>query len=161
MRFRLVSVCAFVALVAALLAWGGAGEDRPALAASKTVTDAVTVIKSDVGWSLRLRAFEVLRKEGTADAIAELVKLTEHESLRVSTMACTTLARMKKDAAKAKLKTIIENTSEKAPVRLAAMNALARQGTLADRAWIDSKAKSDPKLSGQLSVLKKMSLWKN
>ena len=94
MRPQLLVPVAFLTLLAVFVGSQFAGSDEPALAASKKVADAVTVIESDVGWSLRLRAFEVLKKEGTADAIAELVKLTAHKDVRVSTMACTTLARM-------------------------------------------------------------------
>ena len=160
MRFRLLAPMVCLGLLVALVYSLLPGPDSEALAASKQVTDAVTVIKSDVGWGQRLRAFEILKREGSSDAIAELVKLTGHQDVRVSATACTALARMKSDASKGKLKDLIADTSEDAGLRRAAMNALARHGTSSDRAWIETKAKSDPDLATQFSVLESMKLWK-
>ncbi len=40
-------------------------------------------------------AFEKLKIKGTADAIFDLVKLTEHADARISAAACAELGRMK------------------------------------------------------------------
>ena len=70
-------LCLFAGLVAVQLP----GQDEPALAASKTVTDAVTVIESGVAWNQRLRAFEILKRDGGADAISELFDSDDYQAL--------------------------------------------------------------------------------
>jgi hypothetical protein len=150
-------LCLLTALVAVVLFSGSSPE---AQAATKDVTRAVTVIESDVAWTQKLMAFDRLRRERSSEAITALVKLTASKDVRVSTLACTTLARMKTTNSKAKLKTIVTDTNESDTLRQAAMNALARCGTSSDRSWIESHVATDAKLKGQLSVLKTKSFWR-
>jgi len=152
-----VMLCALAVLVATQLPEESAASTS--LTVSADVVKAVTVIKSDVGMSQKLRAFERLKIKGTADAISELVKLTEHEDLRISAAACTTLGRMKSDASKGKLKDIIKSTSKKTEVRHSAMNALARHGSFTDRSWLESNTKNDSKLGPQYTALTAKKFW--
>jgi len=131
----------------------------PSVTVSAEVAKAIVVIESDVGMSQKLRAFERLKKKGTADAISELVKLTEHSDARISAAACTALGRMKSDASKGKLKAIIKSSTKKTALRKAAMNALARHGSFSDRSWLESNTKNDSKLGSQFTVISAKSFW--
>ena len=132
----------------------------PSLSVSKEVAKLIVVIKSDVGMSQKLMAFEKLRKKGSADAISELVSLTDHSDPRISSTACATLGRIQTETSKGKLKNIIKNTAKKTELRKAAMNALACHGSSSDRSWIESKTKNDSKLGSHFTVVSKTKFWK-
>jgi len=138
----------------------GDSSASPSLTASSEVKKLIVVIESDVGMSQKLAAFEKLRKKGSADAIAELVSLTDHSDPRVSSAACATLGRIQTETSKGKLKSIIENTAKKTELRTAAMNALACHGSSSDRSWIESKTKNDSKLGSHFTVVSKTKFWK-
>ena len=151
-------LCLLIAVIAVQLP--GSTPEASAATEDKVITEAVTVINSDIAWNLKLMTFEKLRKKGGSDVVKALVKLTASKDQCVSTLACTTLARMGTDASKGELKTIIKNTKAAKTLRQAAMNTLARAGNLADRSWLESNVKNDVDLAGQFSVLEKMSFWK-
>jgi hypothetical protein len=128
--------------------------------ASKTVSDAVKVIESQVAQNVKMMAFEAIRKAGGTEAVTALVKLTKSKDLAIQAMACSTLARMKTAAATAELKKLVKDSSKKTALRTAAMNALSRGGTSADRAWVASYAKNHSRLKGQYAWLSKQSFYK-
>jgi len=152
-----VMLCGLAVLVATQLP--GESAASTSLTVSADVAKAVTVIESDVGMSQKLRAFERLKIKGTADAISELVKLTEHSDARISAAACAALGRVKSDASKGKLKDIIKSTSKSTRLRCSAMNALARHGSFTDRSWLESNTKNDSKLGPQFTVISAKSFW--
>jgi hypothetical protein len=131
-----------------------------AMAASEDVSDAVKVIESKVAQNVKMMAFEAIRKAGGTEAVTALVKLTKSKDLAIQAMACSTLARMKTAAATAELKKLVKDSSKKTALRTAAMNALSRGGTSADRAWVASYAKNHSRLKGQYAWLSKQSFYK-
>jgi HEAT repeat protein len=157
-----VSILALLALGIGLLIHSAApsGEAVAATKASKTVSDAVKVIESQVAQNVKMMAFEAIRKSGGTDAIQALVKLTKSKDLAIQAMACSTLARMKKAEATTELKKLVKDSSKKTALRTAAMNALSRGGTSADRAWVASYAKNHSRLKGQYAWLSKQSFYK-
>jgi HEAT repeat protein len=152
--------------ILALLAVGigvlihSAAPSGEAYAESKTVSDAVEVIESQVAQNVKMMAFEAIRKAGGTEAVTALVKLTKSKDLAIQAMACSTLARMKTAAATAELKKLVKDSSKKTALRTAAMNALSRGGTSADRAWVASYAKNHSQLKSQYAWLSKQSFYK-
>ena len=160
MAKRLLATGGVLALVAVAAWLVGGGASPEALAASRDVERAVTVIESDIAWNLKLMEFDRIRAEGSSTAIAALVKLTASEDARVRTLACTTLGRMKSEASKAELKKLAVNAGKGAHLRIAATCALARNGTASDRSWIVSNLSDDSVLKGQVALLEQASFWR-
>ena len=138
----------------------GASPEASAASESQKIKDAVTVINSDVAYNVKLQTLQVLKKLGGSEVVKALVKLAASKDKRVSALACTTLARLKTDAATTELKKIILDGKRAVFLRTSAMNTMARCGNLKDRSWLESNVSKDVDLKSSLAALKKLSFWK-
>ena len=133
------------------------GSPKPASAdfADESVSDLAKYVQSGAALNLRLMALEALRKKTGTTVDGELLSVARGSDFRIAIYATTALGKRKTSTSKAKLKAVLENTSLKKEVRMAAMNAIAAHfKTSGDLTYLWSKAASDADLKARYYWLK-------
>ena len=155
MRRSLVWFAVLIVLVGSAMLLGS---PKPASAdfADQSVSDLAKYVQSGAALNLRLCALQTLVDSEGSTVDAELLAIAKGSDFKMAVYATTALGKRKTSTSKAQLKKVLENTSLKKDVRMAAMNAIAIHfKTSIDLTYLQSKAGSDQDLKARYLWLKK------
>ena len=155
MRTSLMWLSALILVIGSALLFGS---QRPAAAdfSDRSVSDLAKYVQSGNALNLRLCALQTLVDSEGSTVDAELLAIAKGSDFKMAVYATTALGKRKTSTSKAQLKKVLENTSLKKDVRMAAMNAIAIHfKTSIDLTYLQSKAGSDQDLKARYLWLKK------